>query len=784
MSLSSRIAATSGTGSIRFDPTGSAARRALQKNYGFTIKPGIVVRTGVAGYDCAVKIGQFEVPCVVLQSQSSNGFGVSDGNLPVEGSKVFVIIREGTHSVGWILGVAPNSNHLSTGKPMYQKLFSSYTNDDVMPFTQNVAYSIPYKGTDYTGRIWSNSDRFQDILPGETFNVNENNCGSIISMYDVELRGGGSFIRVSRLDDEIKMRSTNFIKWTSHQAVKEFNDGGLISSEGRDYSYQGELFGGTGKKLDHKLIRPSDIGDAEPRPRTRFWKGFLGNLFSFFVVRAKKDKKDHDTALGSAHISQAGNMMIRMAGGVSLERYDQIPVPKRVKEDWDLAGDRETEVKHEGFKPFELSKDPHAVGLLKSSQMAWEQKTMYQRFDELKKDFVTLNEEDVKKIYNDDEDPFNSKEIEMAKYTGRHAGIFIGQDGSVIIRDAWGSEIVMEGGNIHINTQGNIITTSNRNTVMMAGGSVIARGTEASEITSDEGVVRIQSSRLVSIAGGSDDSSGGVLIESIGKGSFVNAPKDGGNSSAIGGVVIRSEESGVVLSGKNTYVSGRDNILITGGPDGDTRSGSVYINGKNVITSASSSAMMMSSNSICLVSDSSAVLLSSTGSSLVAGTSAMILNDDKVPIVWAPIEEKPDFSFIKEAFDKLQTSDITKPYTWDTLKEKALFSFRKSKDIGTNKGIEPYAPNKEFTMYEPYWMVLKDLGYPLITSEPFTPIVSSVHESMAWPGSDAFENGKFMYASVNDLNIKSKDNIVVSDKRDSLKDSVTIQSKPYYSFKI
>lgn len=781
--LSSRIAAVSGTGAIKYDPTGTEARRVFQKGFGFTIEPGVVIRSGVAGYDCAVKIGKYEVPCIVLQTQSSKGFGVSDGNIPIEGSKVFVIIREGSHSLGWIIAVTPNSKITSPNSDKKHQIFNSYPITESDPFDDNAAYHVPYEGKDYLCRVWSNSERYGDILPGESFTVNENNCGTITTMFDVELCGGNSFVRVSKIDDEIKIRSTNFTKWTHHQALKEFNDGGLISAEGKEYSYQGELYGGSDRK-SKKIQSPDDIKDLEPRPRVKFWKGFLGNLLSLFVIRARKNKKDSDTGLGSAHISQAGNMMIRMAGGVSLERYDKIPIPQRLKEEWDPEGDKEIETSHSGITPFELTKDPHAVGLLKSSQMAWEQKSMYKRFDELKGDFDTPDELSVKKIKNEDEDPFDSKEINMSEFNGRHAGVFIGPDGSVIIRDAWGSEIVMAGGNICINTQGNILTTSHKDTVMSSGQSVVIKGAKASEITSDEGNVRIHAKILVEIAGGTDKTPGGVLIESLSDGSFVNAPQNGGDKAAIGGVVIKSEKSGVAISGKNTYVSAQNNVLITGGPDGDTRDGSIYINGKHVVASVSKSAALVSKSSACIISDRASGLVSSSGSTVVAGNSAMIINDDKIPIVWAPLKEKPDFSKIKDLFESMQTSKITKPYTVDTIKEKAMFSFRSSKESMTDKGIEPWSPNEEFTIYEPYWHVMHDLGHNLVTTEPVALEVEPVHNSKVWPGSDAFDSGKFAKVSLDMLNVQYSEGCITSKQRDTLKDSIEVQKESFSSFKI
>ena len=629
-------------------------------------------------------------------------------------------------------------------------------------------------------RMWSNAEQWNDILPGESFVTNENRCGVVTTMYDVELTGGASFIRMGRIDDEIRIRSTNFTKWTSHQALKEFNDGGLISSEGREYLYQGEYLGDRGRSISG-YKKPSETKDKEPRPRTRWWKGFLGNLFSWFAVRPRYSKDSEDTGLASIHVSQAGNVMARAAGGISLERYDEIPVPHRLKEEWDPEGDREVDVKHKPMFHFDLSSDPHAVGLLKSSQMAWEQKSAYQRFDELKKDFKVQQESEVKRPETGDEDPFGSQEANLSEYQGRKAGVFIGPDGSVIIRDAWGSEIVMEGGNVTINTPGNVITTANRNVVSIAGQTVAVRGAKGADVTADDGHVHIQSKKVVEIAGGSDKSSGGVLIESLGEGPAVSAPEEAGDAALVSGVVIKSEKGGVSLSGKYTYVTGLDDVFITGGDNGSERNGSVFIDGENVIATGARTAGMVVKTSACLLAESGALLVSDEGSALVAGKSAMIINGDQIPIPWVSIDRTPDLSKIKDIWDALQSSDIIQPMDWQNLVKNAMFSFRKSSELKTDQGLAPWKPNG-FKMYQPYWQVMKDLGVDTVVSTPSKLEVEAVHSSKCWPGKEAMDSGKFVTASSGSLNVGGQ--YASSKSRESLKDSVSVEEKSFSEFKV
>lgn len=778
----SLVGATTGTASPLHDPTGTSARRAMARpGLSGSICEGIVIHSRVAAYDCLCKVGSSQVVCTMLSRNSSYAaFGASDCSLPPEGSHVIIWRRRGDASVGWIIGVIDMGSYLDmNNQEVVITSRSCYEFEDISAYWDNTAYNILEEDKDAL-TVWASCNRPADVLPGETSVKNENNCGYDIDSYSMAVTGGNSFIRIDRLDDEIRMRSTGFTKWTSQEAVSEFDDGGYISAEGRNYSYQGEWLGGTGD-TGQKVEKPSELSNREPRPRTRWWRGFLGNLFSWFVVRPRKEKYLNDHGLASVHVSQAGNVMARAAGGISLERYDEIPVPTRVREPWDPKGDKEIEVTHTALKPFELE-DPHAIGLVKSSKMAWEQKTAYQRFDELKKDFHVSQESETAVPKDDDEDPFGSAELKLSKYDGRKAGVFIGEDGSVIIRDAWGSEIVMVGGNITINTPGNVLTTANRSVVSIAGEGVVARGRKAAEMSADDGNVRVHASQTVEIAGGTDEKPGGVLIESIGETMGVMAGEEEGDMAFIGGVVIKAEKSGVALSAKNTYVTAQKNIMISAGDEEDSRNGNVFIAGENTVLTADKTAAMVVEANACLISHKSALLVSDEGSAVVAGHSATILNGDQVPILWASVGEEPDLSEIKDIWDVLHKENILEPYAWSTIVEDAMFSFRTSEEALTDTGFGPWEPGGTFRLYEPYWQVMKDLKVPTVVSTPHKLDPGEVHKSKCWPYKAAMDSGKFVTVSTESLNVEGSR--MSSKSRDMLSDQVSVQENPLSDLKV
>lgn len=745
---------------------------------GYRAVLGRVTRACCGGYDCFVQVGAWEIPCFALSIGAWNGFGVTDGYIPLEGSTVVVLTGGSAASIGYILGAVPNSRNSVPKGWSLPKSPSNTPNDDFSPLKDNSAYLTPYKG-DRSRKHWAGAGRPKDMVPGDYVVVNENRVGLAATMYDVELSAGASFVRVGAIDDEVRIRATNFTKWTDAGAVSEFNDAGRLSSEGREYSYQNEALGDSGGNVVFGgYERPSAAKDKEPRPRTRWWKGFLGSVFSWFAVRPRKSPSEEDAGLASVHAGQTGNIMVRAAGGVSLERYDRIPVPHRLKEPWDPAGDSQYDVENGPHEPF-TTKDPHARALELSSRMAWDQKAMYRRFDELKKDFRVQQESAVAALSDEDGDPFESKGRELSKYDGRRAGVFIGDDGSIIMRDAWGSEIVMLGGNVSINTPGTVMVAAHNDVVSMAGRSFVAMGSKAAEMSSENGSARVHAKRLVAIAGGTDSTDGGVLIESLAKSPALSAEKEGGDAASVGGVVIRAEESAVSISGKKAYLLGNEAAHVVGGGEGEEMSGDVYVCGKNVISSASGVLASVADGSGLIATDSSAVV-SSKGSSLMTGESgAIVVNGQEVPILWDSGGEVPSLTnTFENIYRQAQDSRAMEPFTWDGLSEKALFSFRKSSESGTDSGGQPKDPTPEFRVYQPHWQVMSESGDPMASSTPSEMAVEDVRGTRCWPGKDAFDSGKFVKLSSG--NVEKG----LSKDRDSLSPSVELSEEPYSSFKL
>ncbi len=120
-------------------------------------------------------------------------------------------------------------------------------------------------------------------------------------------------------------------------------------------------------------------------------------------------------------------------------------------------------------------------------------------------------------------------------YKGR-AGVFITDDGGIVLRDAYGSSIRMTGGNIYMDCPGDIVEIPGRDKVVLAGRNASHQSQGDTEIVSATGNTRIKAEKQLSMLGGAHEV-GGVLIESKAVGTPVPI---GGIMTQTAGLVVKS----------------------------------------------------------------------------------------------------------------------------------------------------------------------------------------------------------------------------------------------------
>lgn len=774
-------------GQLASDPTSdvSSGRRSYNSGAGGIVQIGKVIRSGVGVYDCAVRIGSREIGCQVAGPVMAAAYGYSIASVPTEGSFVVVMLPSMNAMRGFVLGILPLGWMVAPNDASKLNLPSVYDSEDKAGYGHYAAFTNRIvDSSTYSAKIASPNNRPSDILQGEFGFINEHSCGFFGGVFSANIYGGAATIKVSRIDDMIRVRSENYERWSDESVLNEYNDWAYLTSEEQTFSYQGERLGDKGLTASGPIIG-SAAAPAIVHPRMLEFKGALGVAETKFVQRPEqnritkdsKEKKPEDEGVFSSHTSEAGELMCRSAGGLSFERYDRIPIVRRIRKPYDPEGDKEVE--HKPIKPFKHNdEDPAFRPLELFDALAWEQKGVYQRFDEQKKDYRTQEEQEIKTPSDTNFDPPGSSS-DMQKNEKRRCGIYLEQNGGITIRDAWGSEISLVGGNIYLNAPGSIVMTANRSIVSFANDSNVMKSKKIAAIESMK-YVEMRGVSYVNIQGGYTGGSGGVLIESFGEDDIVSSPPGAGHDTGtkIRGITLKSG-SGLNFRAKNMRATVDKDVLVGCGEKGE-RNGRVIVSGGEFHVISEKSFHAGTEKAAFYVQDDKIFGLSDGGVTFgTKGAVNLIQDTDKIPVIsWVkaksgvdgPVVER-ELKKVSDLYEATDPKEIVKNYAWEDYDERICSQLGKSYQYEAHKSLD--LRGGKFRMYLPYWHTMKNDGNELLADanpEPWTEYKYPVYGNMAWPGKESIDGGEtaFLEKSVN-LNNQ------YSVKRDALKDSTPVQ---------
>jgi hypothetical protein len=134
------------------------------------------------------------------------------------------------------------------------------------------------------------------------------------------------------------------------------------------------------------------------------------------------------------------------------------------------------------------------------------------------------------------------------------SGVHLLPDGSVVIRDGYGSEIRMSGGHIYENASGDIHRCAGRDTVDYAGHDAIIRARESVDVTAANHDVHIKAEFNVDILAGNNGQMGRMLLENQAAGPAYDFGGKQGEDVSGSGIIMKARHSEVVALARNIYL--------------------------------------------------------------------------------------------------------------------------------------------------------------------------------------------------------------------------------------
>lgn len=732
---------------------------------------GFVVRSGIGSYDCEVNVdGRYTVVCSSVAPVLSDIYGVSQACMPAPGSCVLVYVDpaglvQGRPARGFILGVIPDAMPhgaaSASGEGVAKVADTDFPEGGVAQFTESGPAAIatdkefPFHGEFQCGRP-------HDLVPGEYALTNHAGAGLVIGALSTTIKGSeAASVRCSALDDQVRVTSRHFRHINAAGSDEIFNDSGYITIESAVSMYHPERLGmkEAGAAFDWSAIKPLDSASCrsgvEPKRPTQTAKkrlyrysGYLGDIVNVFVASPDPDKDIEEMAspgldrgLMHYHVDSSGRFTMRSAAGIMFERYDRIPVPKRRHYAWDPEGNKDAGSPAKKT-PFTVKGDPPmAIGLTLGDMAAWWDQQAYGRFLQFDKDFTVPGQSELK-CPEDEYDKLGNAREQFKEYDTRHSYMGLTPNGGIVLRDAWGSEIIMADGRITFNAAANIEIRSGSSVVILGGDDVVAKAYNSLDLSTTKKDVRIKAEGNLQIV----SMTRGVLVQSKSENDADPSAWDAvGEDLKSGGVIIKADKSSVAVVGRRAEVQGAAGVNIASFED-DKPSGNIVLAGRQVSAVATDNVLATAQGTSGLAISGQSALICAPSVLAVGGQSSADIAGNKM-MLGIPVDVGSMYSSLiaickSQAQLYLDSLDWLSPLP-PTVVSQVDFKFRTTAQYGTN--VDSGISGGVFSVYEPAWAVLAEAQRkPLDKCEPQAwDEGEDAAGGCPWPGSEAMKQKSY-----------------------------------------
>lgn len=694
---------------------------------------GFVIRSGIGSYDCEVAVPSGTVVCSMIAPVLSDMYGASQSCMPIPGTQVLVYLPpvglfSNAVTQGVILGILPAGSTFGTSRSSasVSKLADTeYPEGGVAQFTESGPAAVAsdrkflYKAEYQCGRP-------HDIVPGEYAITSHSGTGVVVGAVSTTIKGSeAASVRCSALDDQVRVTSGHFRHINAAGSEEIFSDRGYISVESFVSMYQPERLGvsdfgdsaftwdgGSPAELTETSSGIKQRKAAQTaKKRLYTYYGYLGDIVNIFVANPDPDKgvedmtsASKDQGLMHCHVDSSGRVTVRSAAGIMLERYDRIPIPKRTHYAWDPAGDK-AESEPEDKKGFELPKEyPMGIGVTLGDMASWWSHLSYARLRQFSGDFSIPKQSDLR-CPDNDYDKLGKASEPLQEYDTRHSYMGLTPNGGIVLRDAWGSEIVMADGRITLNAAANIEVRSGSSVVIMGGDDVIAKAYNSMDLSATKKDIRIKAENNMQVV----SMQRGILIQSKAKGNATPSWDQVGEDLLSTGVVIKADASSVSVIGERTSLQGLSGVSVASfGEDGNP-SGSIVMAGQQVSAVAQNTVMLTAGGSSGLIVGEQSAILCAPSVLAVGGQSAADISGNQM-MLGIPVDVGSMYSSLI-TICKSHVQLYLNSVAWlnplpPTVFSQVDFKFRTTPQYGTD--TDSGLMGGVFSVYEPSWAVLME----------------------------------------------------------------------------
>lgn len=315
----------------------------------------------------------------------------------------------------------------------------------------------------------------------------------------------------------------------------------------------------------------------------------------------------------------------------------------------------------------------------------------------------------------------NSYGASKRLYVGR-AMISITDEGGILLQDAWGSQVLMAGGNIYLTAEHSIVRNAGRDNIDMSGRDhQLTAGRNVDAFASGGSASLIAGAQLTLVGGQSGDH--GVLIHSKGEGSsMLMNGADEDYAAASQGIVLRSE-GGITEVGKSIR------MVADPGAVGIRSEGGLLIDAGDMSAAFTPTGMWMDSSSASLIlspNGSAIPLLSVTTNLVVYGMSNMLTNTgSENAYIGSPV------ATMRAKLAGAEIGDTT-PEAPDGL----FPGYLASEDYG--------AEGDGFSLPEPAWQArIRQADESNQLQKKYTWAINAINGGRPYPGKDYWDNRGF-----------------------------------------